>query len=65
MDNARPIEHRTTEADDSIWPPGLNTRQAAAHMDFVSHGDHIDRVTGIGVGRLGRVAKDAHLQSAT
>ena len=62
--HARPIEHRSAEAYDSVRTARLNARQFSAGVDLVDHHRQVDRVPGIGIGGLWRVAKHAHFHAA-
>src|SRR4051794_36810652 len=63
MNNGRPIENRSAKPDNLIRLTGLHARQAASHVDLVSHHRKVDRVTRIGINSLRCVAKNAQLNA--
>ena len=64
MHDGREVGHASLKADDLIRVACLDAGQFGAHVDLMDHHRQVDRVAGIGIGGLRRVAQDAHLDAA-
>ena len=58
------IGDAVVESDDLIRLSRDNAWQLRAHVNFVDEDFEVDRVSGVGIKRLGRVAQNAHRYSA-